>query len=208
MATDNTVLPLVSTPGDTVRDLAESGGVKWPVQVACYAVTVSAGANVLQIVDPTHGLPVAISAALPAGTNLIGKTGIDQTTPGTTNAVVDRPVTGGGLVMFHLVGAASTNATVVKNQAGQVYDVQIYNLSSQPRYVKFYDTSSAPTAGSGTPVKVVAVPGNSSLAGVVKNWDKGLAFASGIAFVTVTGMADNDATAVGAGELLVEIDYK
>lgn len=30
---------------------------------------------------------VTISAALPAGTNVIGKTGIDQTTPGTTNLV-------------------------------------------------------------------------------------------------------------------------
>lgn len=31
--------------------------------------------------------PVSISAALPAGTNIIGKVGIDQTTPGTTNLV-------------------------------------------------------------------------------------------------------------------------
>lgn len=33
------------------------------------------------------GSSVTIAAALPAGTNLIGKTGIDQTTPGTTNGV-------------------------------------------------------------------------------------------------------------------------
>ena len=32
---------------------------------------------------------VTVSAALPAGTNLLGKIGIDQTTPGTTNAVVE-----------------------------------------------------------------------------------------------------------------------
>jgi hypothetical protein len=33
------------------------------------------------------GSTVTVGAALPAGTNVIGKTGIDQTTPGTTNAV-------------------------------------------------------------------------------------------------------------------------
>lgn len=32
-------------------------------------------------------VPISIAAALPAGTNLVGKVGIDQTTPGTTNAV-------------------------------------------------------------------------------------------------------------------------
>lgn len=35
---------------------------------------------------------VAMSSPLPAGTNLIGKCGIDQTTPGTTNAVSDQGV--------------------------------------------------------------------------------------------------------------------
>ncbi len=70
---------------------------------------------------------VTISSALPAGTNLIGKTGIDQTTPGTTNKVsigsdgtitllagsasigkfkVDPAVTGSGS------GAAATVSTV------------------------------------------------------------------------------------------------
>lgn len=33
------------------------------------------------------GSTVTVGAALPAGTNLIGKVGVDQTTPGTTNAV-------------------------------------------------------------------------------------------------------------------------
>ncbi len=37
------------------------------------------------VVAPSVGVPV--SAALPAGTALIGKVGIDQTTPGTTNEV-------------------------------------------------------------------------------------------------------------------------
>lgn len=38
-------------------------------------------------VDASKFLKVTIAAALPAGTNIIGKIDIDQTTPGTTNAV-------------------------------------------------------------------------------------------------------------------------
>lgn len=37
--------------------------------------------------DTSGNLRVGISAALPAGTNILGKVGIDQTTPGTTNGV-------------------------------------------------------------------------------------------------------------------------
>jgi hypothetical protein len=43
------------------------------------------GAQLQQSGGP--GSTVTVGAALPAGTNLIGKTGIDQTTPGTTNGV-------------------------------------------------------------------------------------------------------------------------
>lgn len=40
-------------------------------------------------VDASKNLKVVVNAALPAGTNLMGKVGIDQTTPGTTNGTQD-----------------------------------------------------------------------------------------------------------------------
>lgn len=57
--------------------------------------TVSSGAGasgtgtqqVITSTDSTIGAVTSITNALPAGTNLIGKFGIDQTTPGTTNGV-------------------------------------------------------------------------------------------------------------------------
>jgi hypothetical protein len=46
-----------------------------------------AGANSLNVVENT--LEGAINNAIPTGSNIIGKVGIDQTTPGTTNGVQD-----------------------------------------------------------------------------------------------------------------------
>lgn len=43
--------------------------------------------------DGTH----AVAAQLQAGSALVGKVGIDQTTPGTTNGVADMPVIGSGV---------------------------------------------------------------------------------------------------------------
>lgn len=63
----------------------------------------------------------AIVAQLPAGTNLIGKVGIDQTTPGTTNGVqlpVNQVLGGGGTAKIqasNVVGTASTVMTTELN---------------------------------------------------------------------------------------------
>lgn len=56
---DNTLLnPGVG--GKTMRTLQDAGGVDYPVGVFAYATTVSDGANVIQLVDASHGLPVAL----------------------------------------------------------------------------------------------------------------------------------------------------
>ncbi len=62
MPTDNVALN-AGNGGATVRSLADAGGLEWPVAVATYATTVSAGANVLQVVTPSAGLPVAQQGA-------------------------------------------------------------------------------------------------------------------------------------------------
>ena len=58
MPTDNVVLN-AGSGGSTVRTLADSTGDEWPASVVCYATTVSPGANVLQVVTSSAGLPVA-----------------------------------------------------------------------------------------------------------------------------------------------------
>ncbi len=58
MAADNVVLN-AGSGGSTLRTFADAGGSEWPSSVICYATTVSAGANVLQAVTPSTGLPVA-----------------------------------------------------------------------------------------------------------------------------------------------------
>ncbi len=58
MPTDNVVLS-PGSGGSSMRTLADASSNEWPTAVLCYATTVSAGANVLQVVTPSFGLPVA-----------------------------------------------------------------------------------------------------------------------------------------------------
>lgn len=69
--------------GNECDDLAAIGGT------AILTGTGAQGAGSPRVTVAVDSATVAGSASIPAGTNLIGKFGIDQTTPGTTNGVQD-----------------------------------------------------------------------------------------------------------------------
>jgi hypothetical protein len=108
---------------------------------------------------------------------------------------------------YHLISAASTNATVVSAKAGQVFSVQAFNTNASARYLKFYDKATAPAVGTDAPCKVILVPGGSAGAGVAVALG-GVSFQNGISFATTTGAADNDTSAVGSADLIINIDWK
>lgn len=89
----NTTQPTVTT-GQVVEAQATARGARIVgVGVDGFAVTIAAGAAVIGHVIVDSGVITTVSAvtaitnALPAGTNLMGKVGIDQTTVGTTNGI-------------------------------------------------------------------------------------------------------------------------
>lgn len=118
------------------------------------------------------------------------------------------PTTSGGLTISSTLIASGTNATLVKNGAGQLYAYEITNNSANIGYLKIYDSTSAPTPGVGTPKLRLMCPGNASGTGIVRTVDNGIAFASGIAFAFTGGIADADTTAVAANAFVVNLYYK
>lgn len=132
---------------------------------------------------------------------------VDGTVSVTGSTVQDIPATSGGLSKFHLVGAATTNATNVKASAGQVYAITAFNVAATPAYLKFHNTAGTPTAGAGV-TETFLIPGNTAGAGLAINFDKGIAFATGIGISIVTGIADANASAIAADNVVVNIYYK
>lgn len=133
------------------------------------------------------------TGSIAAGTNAIGDVGIQYRANAT-----------GAATIRHLVSAASTNATNVKASAGRLVGWSIVNTNAAFRYVKLHNTAGTPTAGASV-VQTIAVPPNG-----VNNMPVGggsIGFATGIAFTTVTGAADTDATAVGANDLIIDLFY-
>lgn len=114
------------------------------------------------------------------------------------------PHTAGGLSLYHLISAATTNANNVKGSAGQLYGWAITNNAASWRYVKIHNNAGTPTAGSGVVMTIGLPPGGGSNISL----EMGIAFGTGIAITIVTGIADSDSAAVGASEVNVNLYYK
>lgn len=184
-----------------------------------------------------------IDAALPAGTNAIGKlaansgvdigaltanqsvnvsqingvtplmgngatgTGSQRVTIANDNTDIPvklQPQTSGGLTTYHLVSAASANATVVKSSAGQLFGWYVYNSNNSSRKLTFHNASSTPTAGASVFFSIVIPP----LGGANVFTDIGIAFSTGISITTTTGLTDADSASVALNDLVINLFYR
>ena len=104
--------------------------------------------------------------------------------------------------------AASGMPTAVKASGGALYSYRICNANSSAVYVRLFNSATAPTLGSGTPVERVLVPAS----GGCLSWndDVGVYYSAGIAFDVTTGsLADTDtATITTANTVSVNLSYK
>lgn len=109
-----------------------------------------------------------------------------------------------GYKTFHLVSAATTNPSLIKNNRGRVLGWYIYNNNAAAMKVAFHNTNTAPTAGANIFFTLILPAG--AAANVFS--DEGIKFPVGIGITTTAGIADADATAVGLNDLNINIFYE
>ena len=90
-------------------------------------------------------------------------------------------------------GAVGVNSRMIRAQACTLKAIVLLNTAATARYIKLYDTATTPTAGSGTPALVVALPAAGTLAFPLGL--SGFDFANGIGMTMVLGAANTDTTA-------------
>ena len=156
--------------------------------------------------------PVPTTAGLVAGTALVGKVGIDQTTPGTTNGVTVVPATTGGASSATFEVAASDNHQVIKNGAGTLYTMDGFSIHTAAMFIRLYDAGTG-FNGCNSATGLLwegQIPGPGTTGGgFTKSWgDVGKAFATGLA-VCVTGAYGNtNTTSATASVASVNLGYK
>ena len=143
----NNFLGTVPGSGTTFAGLLISA-VMYPIAVICdatagesqcQAVNSSGQASVLEA--NSASILTAVQAAIPAGTNLIGKVGIDQTTFGTTNGVVSAANT------YNTIAASQTAQALTGGGGGATGDYLshcvVIPTSTSPGVVTILDNSTA-----------------------------------------------------------------
>lgn len=121
--------------------------------------------------------------------------------PLTVNVI---PVVVQGLLTFHLAAANTTNATLVALGQRQLYGWAVTNTNAATRYICFHDSASTPVAGVGIYFKYgIPATGASN-----QNFNFGIQFINGLCITTVPNPSDNDATAVAANDLIINLFYK
>ena len=157
----------------------------------------------------TVGAVTAISNALPAGTNAIGKlaanSGVDigdvdvtSISAGTNNIgqVNVAPQTANGLSVFNATSsdgatALTNTAQVIKASAGQLYGWFIYNPNATAQFVQLYNTAAGSvTVGTTNPLFMLTIPATSGA---------NVEFTNGITFSNAGWSAAATSTAGGNG---------
>lgn len=119
------------------------------------------------------GTPFQAGGALGAGTAIIGKFGVDQTTPGTTNGVQINAVTAATTAS----STAYETSHIGKASAGTLFAVSIYNSATFAQFYQLHDAASLP-ANTAVPKSIIRIPAQGT-----GGWDFGLRgrpFATGI----------------------------
>jgi hypothetical protein len=117
----------------------------------------------------------------------------------------------GGASESGAIAPATPAAASVKGSAGTIYGVQLFNVSGSAAWLKLYDSASV-TCGSGTPIKRILIPANSTAANgggtVISFGPTGAVTATGIGYCVTGLIADTDTTAITATSIAVNVDFK
>ncbi len=202
---------VAATATASATPTAVAAGTGKPLNISLFSglfTELGVGGN---LVPAGHGVAAsALRVELPTdGTGHV-VAAVDQTTPGTTNAVQSIPGTSGGLSQVSLQVANNTTSVAIKASAGQLYGLEAYNNSATIAYIKIYNaTQGSTTCGAGTPVYRAMIPSNStSGAGFISMNLQGVAYSTAITMCVTTGYADGDATSPAASAYIVHAVFK
>lgn len=97
----------------------------------------------------------------------------------------------------------ATGTTTATSQAF-VAGWQVTNTNAAARYLKLYNKATAATEAD-TPVITIHLPSTSTVNYSIPG---SIRFSAGLSIRCVTGVADNDTTGAGAGEVYTHVFYK
>lgn len=113
-------------------------------------ITISSAAN-------PNAVEIENVVTLGAGSVLVGKVGLDQTTPGTTNNTTRAPVVDAAVGIAPAASSSAEACHVFKASGGNLYSASGY-VGAAPAWIMVFNATSAPADGAVTPVTWAYAP--------------------------------------------------
>lgn len=164
---------------------------------------------------PTNGtqdMPTMDAAARPGFVKVTDGTNTMPTLDTAARAGFMTPAvaTTGGATPAYYISAASNNSTNIKASAGQIYYLTAINTTATLKYIRLYDSGSAPTCTSSTGVVFYSpIPANSTTgAGFVVPIPPGITFSNGLGFCITGAAGVTDNTSTAAGDVVINYGWK
>lgn len=136
--------------------------------------------------------------------NTTMSTSVPVTIASDQTIAVKAVTTANGETASRVNAANSTNATSLKASAGNVFEIDVYNVAAYAVFLKLYNKASSPTVGTDTPVWTIPIAAGSGFSRV---FPLGRNFGTGIAYAITKLQADSDTTVVAAGDLTGSIGW-
>lgn len=103
------------------------------------------------------------NATLIAGSAIVGKFGVDQTTPGSTNGVSLVPNNNAAGSIAPVPSTSAESGHVFKSSAGSTYSAAATNLTATAGFYVLIDAASVPADGAITPKACAPLPANGAV---------------------------------------------
>lgn len=118
------------------------------------------------------------------------------------------PVTGSGHLVNSLISLNTTNGSCVKSSPSSLYGWAITNTNAALRYVKLYSKGTTISVGTDTPQITLGIPGNTAGAGMLAaEYVAGITFGSGLGYAITANVPMTDSTAIGSGDIVMNLFY-
>ncbi|MDE2105935.1 MAG: hypothetical protein KGL39_52420, partial [Patescibacteria group bacterium] len=156
-------------------------------RVESAAPTLTSGQSGVLSMDTSGNLRVTVSNGINSGT-----AGAPNSQVLSTQNIAQTP--------YHLVSAATTNATNITAAVGLARVVSAINNGAGWAYLKIFDKATAPVPGTDTPVLSLGIPPGGGTNPAVE-----FKLTAGLGIAITGGAADNDTTAVTAAQVIVNL---
>lgn len=110
-------------------------------------------------------------------------------------------------VFMTITSSAGNLSTTITAVQTLLKGYSVFNMNAAARFLKIFNTTSAPTLGTATPVMTIVIPGSTLGAGANVSLGRGVGFSAGLSIAFTDAIASTSTGSISAGDVAANLYY-